>query len=134
VDAPTEVERALREVLPRASGDALGEFVRTGLRQQADGRWTWRWDPKLLKARLAPTAEFLWRTLPNVACPALLVRGTDSVHLPLDVAERIVASLPHGALASIPDSGNFHWFENPAGTETAIRKFLLREPDTSATH
>ena len=36
VDAPTEVERALREVIPRANGEALGEFVGAGLRQQAD--------------------------------------------------------------------------------------------------
>jgi hypothetical protein len=54
VNTVEEAEQALREVIPHATGAALGQFVRAGLRQQADGRWSRRWDPKLLEANPCP--------------------------------------------------------------------------------
>jgi pimeloyl-ACP methyl ester carboxylesterase len=129
VATPAEAERVLRAIVPRAEGDALGRFVRAGLTQQADGRWTWRWDPQLLAARLGPAADVLWRTLPRVRCPALYVRSADSEMMPLEVAERLVAALPQGEVASIPAAGHFPWFDNPIGIETVLRAFLLRAPE-----
>ena len=79
----------------------------------------------MLEANLAPSAEFMWRTLPNVVCPTLLVRGASSDCVPLAVAERIAAVPPRCDLANIPDSGHFLWFENQTGIEAVIREFFI---------
>jgi esterase len=125
-DTPEDAERAVQAVIPRAAGIELGQFVRDGLRQQAGGRWTWRWDPEVLGGTLFPPAEFLWGALPRIICPTLYVRGADSELIPLALGEKIVAALPNGQLANIPDAGHFPWFDNPTATTGVIRDFLLQ--------
>jgi pimeloyl-ACP methyl ester carboxylesterase len=125
-DSPDEAERFVREVIPRSGGTEVGQFVRDGLRLQADGRWTWRWDPAILGGNLAPSAEFLWSALPRISCPTLYVRGADSELIPLALGEKIAAALPRGQLANIPDAGHFPFFANPTAFLAVIRDFLLQ--------
>jgi esterase len=124
-DTPQDAQRAFFDVVPRAARIEFQRFVQDGLTQQSDGRWTWRWDPKLLQARLPPPPDFMWRTLPQVICPTLYVRGEDSEYVPLDLAERMVAVIPHGQLVNIPNAGNFSWFENPTAVMEVVRDFLV---------
>ena len=69
--------------------------------------------PTQMTLQLAPSPGFMWTTLPQVICPTLYVRGAESGYVPLELAERMVAVLPHGQLANIPDAGNFSWLDNP---------------------
>jgi esterase len=125
-ETPEEAVRAVHQVIYRASANELEHFVRAGLVRQADGRWTWRWDPELLRqSQLAPSPEFMWTTLPQVICPTLYIRGADSELARLELGERIAAAVPHGQLASIPDAGHFPWFDNPTGIMEVIREFLV---------
>ena len=75
------------------------------LRQLPDGSWGWKMDPAYIRQRVergAPVRPDLWPTLAGLACPALVVWGTESDVLSLAQAERMVRTVPQGELLSVP--------------------------------
>ncbi len=79
------------------------------LRQQPDGQWGWKMDPAYIRQRVdrgAPVRPDLWPTLGQLACPALVVWGTDSDVLSEAQARRMVETLPKGELLAIPGVGH----------------------------
>jgi pimeloyl-ACP methyl ester carboxylesterase len=115
---------------PRASEGERRHWVRTGLTQQADGRWAWRRDPVLRRPpapdvqRFIPPPETMWRLLPRVACPTLIVRGVDTVAFALEEAERMAAAMPDARVASVPRAGHWPPLDNPTGFVALLRDFL----------
>ena len=99
------------------------------------GRWTWRNDPVLRQppppgtTRLIQPADAMWRLLPQVRCPTLIVRGvaSEAVGLSLDLAEQMAAAMPNARVVSIPDAGHWVPLDNPSGFARAVRDFLADE-------
>ena len=74
------------------------------LRRLPDGKWGWKMDPAYVLQRVergAPVRPNLWPTLAQLACPALVVWGTDSDVLSQAQARRMVETLPKGELLFI---------------------------------
>jgi esterase len=79
------------------------------LRQQPDGRWGWKMDPAYIRQRVelgAPVRPNLWPTLAQLACPTLVVWGTESDVLSEAQARRMVETLPKGQFLAIPGVGH----------------------------
>jgi pimeloyl-ACP methyl ester carboxylesterase len=115
---------------PFAPAEELRHWVRAGLTQTPDGRWTWRVDPVLLhpdpqgRERLTHGRETMWRLLPQVACPTLLVRGAASAQTPGADLTRMAAVMPNAQIASIPRAGHWTPLDNPTGFVRRVRDFL----------
>lgn len=98
-------------------------------RELPDGRWTWKYDPKL-RQRLAsgppPATPSLWERLHSLTCPTLLVRGGESDILAADVADRMRRTIPDCEYAEIPGAGHLVPGDNPVAFIEVVRPFLER--------
>jgi pimeloyl-ACP methyl ester carboxylesterase len=105
----------------------------TGLRHNLrfnDGRWTWHWDPEILRwarrtikdpaqltARLTTAAQRLCQ-------PCLLVRGAESDVLSTVVAREFVELAARATLAEVPRAGHMVAGDNNDAFTAAIRAWL----------
>ncbi len=119
-----------REASPIVAGrDAADqrELALGVLRQRPDGKWGWKMDPAYIRQRVergAPVRPDLWPALSQVACPALVVWGTDSDVLSKAQAQRMVETLPQGKLLAVPSVGHAPSLVEPASLD-GLERFLL---------
>src|SRR6185436_17788089 len=87
------VERA-HAFNPRRSRQNIEERLRHALRQQKDGRWTYKFDPSIGSGGLETDFERLWEQVRTIRCPTLHVRGAESAILAAETVTRFLAELP----------------------------------------
>jgi pimeloyl-ACP methyl ester carboxylesterase len=98
------------------------------LRPLPDGRWTWKYDPKLIAwadlddMRLA--MHRLWDAVAKITCPTLVVRGARSAIFLDDDAAALARALPDGRWRRIDAAGHNVQGDNPKGLAEAIVEFL----------
>src|SRR2546426_5581038 len=68
----------------------------------------------------------LWEAVRRLQCPTLLINGAESDILAPDAAQRMVAAMPHGQLATVPGAGHSVMGDNPEGFYQAVKTFLDR--------
>jgi len=118
-----------REVSPITAGRSLDdqrELALGVLRQRPDGRWVWKMDPAYIQQRVqrgAPARPALWPVLQRLACPTLVVWGTDSDVLSEAQARRMVDVLPRGELVAVPNVGHAPTLMEPV-VRAALERFL----------
>ena len=80
------------------------------LRQGADGRFRWHWDPKFVtgvRRERSPThGEDLEARCREIDIPVHLIRGRMSELVSLEGAEAFVAGLKHGSFTDVADAGH----------------------------
>jgi pimeloyl-ACP methyl ester carboxylesterase len=123
----------LVERRPLADPAVLRQFARDCLRRSGDG-WAPKADPALVNnseiSRLVPSnGRFcnpeLWSTLARIRCPTLVIRGSGSGVLPLDVADRMVErALWNGQLTTVSAAGHAVMMDNPAEFSASVMRFL----------
>jgi esterase len=112
------------------------EHIRTMLWHQVeqgrDGQWVWKRDMRTI-AGGAPSPmdspAYMWKSLADLQCPTLLMRGEESPILTGDMAARMLRALPDAQLEVIPHARHLVAAENPVAFETALRHFLDRVAD-----
>lgn len=84
--------------------------LRKNLREGADGRYRWHWDPKFVSGvrrdRPGHHHEHLEARCRDIAIPVHLIRGRMSELVSLEAAHAFVASLPNGAFTDVADAGH----------------------------
>ncbi len=117
--------RQLQETNPRLSAELALELARSGMKQRANGKWIWKFDP--LHRTAAPqlfysgqAIEFLRR----VECPVLLIEGKHShqTHRP-DKQQRMDA-IRNKRSVIIDDAGHMVHQDNPQVLADVVLKFL----------
>ena len=81
--------------------------LRKNLRQHADGRWYWHWDPRMLKnmdIKEARSSGMFVTAARNVKVPSLLVRGRDSDVVDDTIANDLLALIPHARDINVADA------------------------------
>jgi esterase len=111
---------------PLRSAANIRERLRHALRQQADGRWAYKFDPNIGGGGLETDFEQLWEQVRQIRCPTLLVRGAQSAILSRETAARFVRELPGSTVVEVPAAGHSVMGDNPAGFISAVRPFLAR--------
>jgi pimeloyl-ACP methyl ester carboxylesterase len=103
------------------------------LRQGADGRWRWHWDPRFMLAepvqRQARIREIRDRVTAAAACvriPALLVRGAQSDVVSAEGVEALRAQMPHLETADVPNAGHMVAGDRNDHFNAAMSGFLRR--------
>jgi esterase len=119
------VERALA-FNPRRTRANIEDRLRHALRQDASGRWTYKYDPAIGGGGVAADLERLWDDVRRLRCPTLLVRGAESPILAAETAVRFARELPSAAVAEVPGAGHSVMGDNPVGFLAAVRPFLAR--------
>jgi esterase len=100
------------------------------LRRQADGRWVWKMDPAYIRRRVEhgpPARPPLWPALHALACPTLVVWGTESDVLSEAQVLRMVDALPRGELVRVPGIGHAPTLVEPV-VLAALDRFLAGLP------
>ena len=108
---------ATRSSVYRRPGDPrVREAIERNIMLLADGTVSWRYDLHwLAKSWLASgDADEQWQLLRGVAAPTLVLRGTESLVFPSDLAERVLNTLPTASLAEIPEAGHPIAMDQPA--------------------
>jgi pimeloyl-ACP methyl ester carboxylesterase len=132
---PLEVE-SIDELLDRARAfnptrplHHLRYSLSHSLRRQPNGKWTWKYDPRLVRSAgepRSPTGDYtvLWEEVARITCPALVVQGANSrVFLPEDAA-KLAARLPNGRWVQVPRAGHAVQGDNPTEFAACLRRFL----------
>lgn len=136
IDDPESVLTTARMGQPRLRETELRHVIESGLRPQAEGGWTWRLDPVVLRGRDQAfpidheiTASFVQK----ICCPTLFVRAADSQYVTREQAERAVGLLGDGQLVEIPQSGHGLPWEQPEQLLQICRSFLAPQVGVVAT-
>lgn len=91
------------------------EGLKKNLRQRADGRWVWHWDPRFVSGRFGSPDETrsslvnsnrLHDAARNITIPSLLVRGRMSDLLSEAGAKEFLELVPHAEFVDIANAGH----------------------------
>jgi pimeloyl-ACP methyl ester carboxylesterase len=106
------------------------------LRQRADGRWMWHWDPEFVIGKFGSADETrssvvdpdrLDKAAGTLAIPTLLVRGRQSDLLSEDGAREFLDRVPHAELADVAGAGHMVAGDRNEIFNRAILDFLDRQ-------
>ena len=133
VDVPLEFdsfEDALGQVMSQTrftSESVMSRRLTYQTKELPNGKIGWRFDPEIREQRRngtgAPPPD-LWEPLGKIICPTLLIRGTETDTLSLEVAQRMVDALADGKLAHVENAEHMVFEDNPEGFNAALADFL----------
>lgn len=122
-----EAAKRLQRRNPRLKPERALHLARWGMKETADGRWTWRFDP--LHRTLAPQPFYSEQAIAffrRIECPVLLIQGKESLQTPRPDMKQRLEALAHHALAEIEEAGHMVHQDNPDGLAKAVAEFLGR--------
>lgn len=108
------------------------------LRQRADGRWVWHWDPRFVTGKFGSADETrtavidperLTRAVDRLRLPTLLVRGRSSDLLSEAGAQDFLRRVPHAEFADVAGAGHMVAGDRNEVFNEAILGFLHRHRD-----
>ncbi|WP_232332728.1 alpha/beta fold hydrolase [Novosphingobium aquimarinum] len=109
-DTLEEAADAIADYLPHRPRPERLDGLSRNLRQRADGRWYWHWDPSFVRPQEGWDLDRMNERLSNAAraidAPMLLLHGTKSEIVTADGAERFAKILPKADV--IPIEGAHH--------------------------
>ena len=94
-----------------------------------NGKIGWRYDIEIrqqFREDRRPPMKEVWSVIPNISCPTLIVRGTETDILPLEVAERMVQVMPKARLVHVERAGHMLMEDNPERFTQVVREFLAQ--------
>jgi pimeloyl-ACP methyl ester carboxylesterase len=107
--------------------------LKKNLRQRADGRWMWHWDPRFVSGRFGSPDETrstlvdgdrLQRAARKLTIPTLLVRGRMSDLLSEEGARELLELVPHAKLADVAGAGHMVAGDRNDAFNDAVVEFL----------
>jgi pimeloyl-ACP methyl ester carboxylesterase len=104
---------------PAAPESLRKRLAEHSIREDADGRFVYKFDPRWFGLQPAPHAK-----LSDVRCPTLLIRGGESTLLTAEGAASVVEQLPSGRLIEISGAGHNVHLERPTEVIVAITEHL----------
>ena len=102
-----------------ATRTVLDHIAEHSFRQADDGKWDYKSDRRTMIREPMKA----WEGLARLQCPALFLKAEQSVLKP-GLAERMVAVMPRGRLATVPASHHHVLLDNPPGLAAALGEFL----------
>lgn len=111
--------------------------LRKNLRQGADGRWRWHWDPAFVHGRGpgSPGREHQLEAFDAAAgalrIPTLLVRGRMSELLTEEAARAFLETVPHAVYEDVSGAGHMVAGDRNDAFTDAVTRFLAAEADAA---
>ena len=125
--SPEDAAARLTRLGARRPGSLLKDTLSRNLREEEDGTWTWKYDPRTMVGLsaediLAPRRP-LWKVLSRITCPVLVVRGEDSEIFSEGDAAKFTGHLPRATCVTVPNARHSVQTDNPQGLAAAIMTF-----------
>ncbi len=128
-----EATEAVRAFLPHRRSTSSVNIDRN-LRQGADGRWYWHWDPAMLA--LAEKSSNLQSRLQSASrrlkLPTLLISGGVSELIGAEHSREFLKLAPHAEHIEVPEAGHMVVGDSNDRFLTAISPFLKRQASQGA--
>jgi pimeloyl-ACP methyl ester carboxylesterase len=124
---------AIAAYTPHRKRTVNPEGLRKVLRQKADGRWHWHWDPAFMSRRggvevPAPDFQGLFEAaLANIDVPTLLVRGKLSDVVTEEGVTDFLAKIRHAKLADVSDAAHMVAGDQNDAFTSAVIRFLTED-------
>ena len=117
--------KQLQQTNPRLSSELALDLARSGMRQNAKGKWVWKFDPLHRTTSPQPfysaqATEFLRR----IECPVLIIDGKQSHHSQRPDRQQRLAVTRNKRFVEIDDAGHMVHQDNPEALADEIVKFL----------
>jgi pimeloyl-ACP methyl ester carboxylesterase len=130
-----EVADAIGEYNPHRPRPSNLDGLKKNLRQKADGRWYWHWDPAFITGRRGSSDETRSLTEPHRLAanatkiaerrlPTLMVRGRQSDLLSEEGAAEYKRLIPHGQFVDVAGAGHMVAGDRNDVFNDAVVKFL----------
>lgn len=103
---------------------SLWAYVEAGTRERADGQVELVYPPEWEAHIFATVPADVWRAVPHLRRPALIIRGERSDTFRPESQARMERLLPQARFVVIPGAGHLVPMEHPAETGAVIRDFL----------
>lgn len=104
--------------------DAFAAYIRYGLRERPDGSVELAYSPDWEAAIFATVPTDIWRWVPNVRVPTLVLYGAESDTFRPEAARRLQALWPHARFVALAAAGHMFPLERPTEAADVIREFL----------
>lgn len=106
-----DVAAAVHAYNPRRTRPTQLEGLKKNVRQRADGRWYWHWDPALVRNRMDETTravatERLLTAAARIVVPTLVVRGSKSDVVSEAGVRELLQLLPDGRYVDVAGAGH----------------------------
>jgi pimeloyl-ACP methyl ester carboxylesterase len=116
-----------KPIFQRLSDIVLRDYV-TGLaKENLDGSVYLKYGPEW-EARIYETGgladAYVWKNLPGIPCPVLILRGQDSKTLKPQVVQRMIKILPDGQSHTEPETGHLLPLEIPDRAANLVAAYL----------
>jgi pimeloyl-ACP methyl ester carboxylesterase len=125
-----EAADAIAEYLPHRPRPTDLSGLTKNLRQGADGRFRWHWDPALFQGHLTPASahdpERRVLAARGLDVPTLLVRGRMSDLLSEEAAAEFLELVPHAEFVDVRDAGHMVAGDRNDVFTDAVAGFLIR--------
>jgi pimeloyl-ACP methyl ester carboxylesterase len=111
---------------PRRSAENIRQRLSHSMRQLPSGKWTWKVD-EIFREPSRPRqhdTDGLWDAVRGIRCPTLLINGAESDILGPEAAQKTVAAMARGRLATVPGAGHSVMGDNPEGFYRVVQAFL----------
>ena len=104
------------------------ERVRHGLMLNADGYWTYRYDPVLRSGapRKFQSPEESWASVARINVPTLVVRGANSDLIARTTAEHMCATMRQAEFVEVAGAGHSVPLDKPTEFAAAVTSFFTR--------
>jgi pimeloyl-ACP methyl ester carboxylesterase len=120
---------------PAVSRREWKEFLGSNMKSTPDGRWTWRWDQRLLtpappqpagtpQLSYEEQAALRWKEFAQIDCPVLVVRGELSGRIAHETVTLMAERFPNVRVVEIPKAGHVVPLDEPRGLLDALAEFL----------
>lgn len=125
-----EAAQVVAAYLPHRAKPRSTDGLRKNLKQRADGRWYWHWDPRFLDGprRVDGAGDAALHQLEQVASdltlPILLVRGGSSDVVSLEGAEAFRSLVPRAQIVDVSGAGHMVSGDRNDAFADAILDFL----------
>lgn len=135
---PDDYLRLLKRIYMLSEPSALEAMSHYSLHQQDGGQYRLRTDPEFTrylwkpntqnnntKDLTAPLNQELWQALEKITVPCQLIRGQMSAILSTDTADKMLQTLTHAKLETIPMAGHALMLDNAAAFNKTVLEFVL---------
>ncbi len=131
-----EAAQAVASYLPHRPRPKSHEGLKKNLRQSADGRWRWHWDPRFLDGRTAGADRDgletrLVAAARQIRIPALLVRGASSELVKEAHVKEFIELVPHADYIDVSGARHMVAGDRNDHFASAVLSFIARLPQAS---
>jgi esterase len=121
-----EFAERIQQYTGRPLEQVLGS-LKYNIRQRSDGKWSWKYDKVMRDPNYQSqtiTSINLWKMIPNISCPTLIIRGANSDVFNDNTMTRMQEAIPQCQIKTVPNAGHLVQGDNPVNFLEVYSQFL----------